>query len=59
MWRESLAGGSAGFVQRIKPRVLWRRETEVKEPGEGSVLQEPATPYGQKRGPKNARNVVL
>ena len=59
MWTESLAVGSPGFVERIKPLVLTRRETEIIELGEMSVLQEPATPYGEKRRPKNDCNVVM
>ena len=39
--------------------VLSRRETEVVELGEISMLQEPSTPYGQKRNPENAGNVIL
>ena len=55
IWTESLAVGSAGFAERIKPMVLTRRETEVVEmEGGGSVLQESPPPYGQKTSPKNA-----
>jgi hypothetical protein len=55
IWTESLAVGSAGFVERIKPMVLTRRETEVVEMEGGvSVLQECPGPYGQKTSPKNA-----
>jgi hypothetical protein len=45
IWTESLAVSSAGFLQRIKPMVLSRRDTEVMNIGDGlSVLQE--SPYG-------------
>ena len=59
MWTESLAVGSAGFVERIKPMVLSRRETEVIELGEISVLQEALIPCGQETARKSARKVVL
>ena len=53
-WTESLAVGSAGFVQRIEPLLLSRRETEVIDMADGvSVLREPAFPYGQERGSKS------
>ena len=59
-WTESLAVGSAGFVEKIKPMVLSRRETEVTDIGDGvNVLQESASPYGQETSPKRARKVVL
>jgi hypothetical protein len=51
---ESLALGSAGFVEKVRPMVLSRRETEVIQAAGGvSVLQESAPPYGQKTSPKN------
>jgi putative transposase len=54
MWTESLAIGSAGFVEGIKPLLLSRRETEVVRTAEGfAVLQESPVPYGQKRGLKS------
>ena len=57
-WTESLAVGSAEFVERTKPLILSRRETEIAESGEGRwVLQEPATPYRQETGSKNAANL--
>ena len=59
MWTGSLAVGSAGFVERIKPMVLSRRETEVVEMGGVSVLQEASSPYGQKTRAKNVPNEVL
>jgi hypothetical protein len=53
-WTESLALGSAGFVEKVKPMVLSRRETEVVQAADGvSVLQESAPPYGQKTSPKS------
>lgn len=59
MWTESLAVGSAGFVERIKPMVLSRRETEVVDLGEVSILQEPSASYGQKSRRKGGGNDVL
>jgi REP-associated tyrosine transposase len=55
IWTEALAVGSIQFVERIKPMVLTRRETEVISMGEGvSVLQDSPSPYGPERGLKNA-----
>jgi hypothetical protein len=54
-WTESLAVGSAGFVEKFKPADFSRRETQIVEAGEGAwALQETATPYRQKTGPKIA-----
>ena len=55
IWTEVLAVGSAGFVEKIKPMILTRRETEVAELGDGvSFLREPPSPHGLERGSKNA-----
>jgi putative transposase len=56
-WTDGLAVGSAGYLQRIKPLILSRQETELlgADP-EGWVLQEPGVPYGAKTGSKNAAN---
>lgn len=35
-WRESLAMGSAGFVEKIRPLILSRREMEIVETGGNS-----------------------
>jgi REP-associated tyrosine transposase len=60
VWTESLAVGSTGFVEKIKPMVLTRRETEVTEIGEGvSVLQESPSAYGQETTPKSVRKALL
>jgi putative transposase len=54
IWTESLAIGSAGFLERIKPLLLTRRETEIIDTAEGlSVLQEAGVPYGQESQPKS------
>jgi REP-associated tyrosine transposase len=54
-WTESLAVGSAGFLERIKPLILSRQETElVQRDGQIWVLQETPIPYGAKTGSKNA-----
>ena len=59
-WTESLAVGSAGFVEKIKPLILSRRETETEESDEGLwVLKEREIPYGQKTGSKNAAKVTF
>jgi hypothetical protein len=54
-WTESLAVGSNGFVERIRPLILSRRETEVvKTEGNVWLLRETPIPYGQKIGLKSA-----
>ena len=54
----SLALGSAGFLEKVKPMVLSRRETEVKEIADGmNVLHELPSPYESETGPKSTRNV--
>jgi putative transposase len=53
-WTEGLAVGSAGFLERIRPLILSRQETElVQRDQEDWVLQESALPYGAKMGSKN------
>jgi len=48
-WTESLAVGSMGFLEKIKPLILSRRETEiVEESPELWVLQEKPVAYGAK-----------
>jgi hypothetical protein len=60
IWTESLAVGSAGFVEKSKPMVLSRRETQVIEIENGvSVLQEAPSPYGQETSSKSDRKVLL
>ena len=55
IWTESLAVGSGGFVEKVKPMVLSRRETEVIEMGDGvSVLHESPLPYGRETASKSA-----
>jgi len=57
-WTESLAVGSLGFVEKVKPLILFRRKTEmVSTAGDVWVLQEAVIPYGQKTGVKNASNL--
>ena len=58
-WSEGLAVGSAGFLEKIKPLILSRQETEVV-PTEGEiwVLQESPVPHNPKRGLKNAAKAV-
>jgi putative transposase len=55
-WTESLAVGSRGFVEKIQPLILARRETEIVASGGDNewILQEAPFPYGQKMGLKNA-----
>ena len=50
-WTESLAVGSMPYLEKIKPMVLSRRETEVvEERPDFWVLKEAEIPYGQKSG---------
>ena len=45
--------GSQGFVEKVKPLILFRRRTEmVPTADEVWVLEEAAIPYGQKSGVK-------
>ena len=57
-WTESLAVGSHGFLEQIRPRILSRRETEIVESAAGNVwaLQEAPVPYGQERDTENGSN---
>jgi hypothetical protein len=53
-WTESLAVGSAGFVEKIKPLILTRRETEIAPAADDAwILREPASAYGQESGLKS------
>ena len=53
-WTESLAVGSADFVEKIKPLILSRRDTEITERGDDRwVLEEAGVAYGQKTEPKS------
>ena len=57
-WTESLAVGSAGFVERIQPMVLSRQETEVAEVSDSVwVLLETPVSYGQETGPRSEPNL--
>jgi putative transposase len=48
-WTEGLAVGSIGFLERIKPLILSRRETEIVEESAGVwMLQETPVAYGAK-----------
>ena len=56
-WTEGLAVGSTSFLERIRPLLLSRQETElVEQDGETWVLQEASIPYGSKTPSKNAAN---
>jgi putative transposase len=59
-WTESLAVGSAAFVEKVKPLILSRRETEVSEVSNGVwVLRETPVPYGEKPDSKNGSNALF
>ena len=48
-WTESLAVGSRGYVERIQPLILSRRETDLIERPFGWVLKEDEVPFNAKR----------
>ena len=53
IWTESRAVGSAAFVEKIKPLILSRRETEMIQGADGmSVLREWPVRYGTKTEPE-------
>jgi putative transposase len=54
IWTESLAVGSAAFVEKIKPLVLSRRETEVIQGADGmNVLRESPVRYRTENEPEH------
>lgn len=53
-WTESLAVGSLSFVERTKPLILSRRETEIVEQSSNLwALKESEIPYGRNRPRKS------
>ena len=48
-WTESLAVGSSGYVERIQPLIVSRREIDLIEEPCGWVLKEDIVPYRAKR----------
>jgi REP-associated tyrosine transposase len=59
-WTETLAVGSRGFVEKVKPLMLSRRETEIVETTTDVwVLHESEIPYGQKMGLKIAAKAII
>jgi hypothetical protein len=58
-WTTSLAVGSLGFVEKVKPLILSRRETEVVPTADNVwVLQEAVIAYGQETDVKNASKAM-
>jgi len=56
-WTEGLAVGSAGFLERIRPLILSRQETErLQKDRDTWVLQEAPVAYGAKTGSENEPN---
>ena len=56
-WTESLAVGSAEFLEKFKPEDFSRRETELVETAIGVwSLKEASIPYSSKTASKNASN---
>ncbi|MBE7503571.1 MAG: transposase [Verrucomicrobiales bacterium] len=46
-WTESLAVGSVGYLEQIRPRIRSRRETDLVETSEDAwILRESVLPYG-------------
>jgi len=58
-WTESLAVGSLGFVEKVKPLIFFRRRTSIVPTADAvCVLQEAVIPYGQKTGVNKASKAV-
>jgi len=58
-WTASLAVGSLGFVEKVKPLILSRRETEIVPTADNVwVLQEAVITYGQETDLKNASKAI-
>ena len=58
-WTESLAVGSLGFVEKVKPLILFRRKTEMVPTADNVwALQEAVIAYGQKTDAKNPSKAV-
>ena len=58
-WTASLAVGSLGFVEKVKPLILSRRDTEIVPTADNVwVLQEAVIAYGQETGVKNASKTI-
>ncbi len=50
-WTESLAVGGVSFLEKVRPQIFLRRDTEIVETGKDVwALQESPIPYGQKAG---------
>jgi len=59
-WTESLAVGSTGFLERIKPLILSRRETEIVEADTKLwALKETPPAYGKETAQKNGSNALI
>ena len=58
-WTESLAVGSLGFVEKVKPLILFRRKTEMVSTADNVwVLQEALIAYGHETDVKNASKAM-
>jgi hypothetical protein len=58
-WTESLAVGGVSFLEKVRPQILSRRDTEIVETGKDDwALQETLIPYGQKAGLKNGAKAL-
>ena len=58
-WTASLLVGSLGFVEKVKPLLLSRRETEIVPTADNVwVLQEAVITYGQETDLKNASKAI-
>jgi putative transposase len=58
-WTESLAVGRVAFLEKIKPQILSRHDTEIIETVKDVwVLRENPIPYGQKEGSKSGAKTL-
>jgi len=59
-WSESIAVGSVGFVEKVQPMIVSRRQTEMEEVTEHMwVLSEKTIPYSSKRVAENASKAFV
>jgi hypothetical protein len=58
-WTESLAMGRVTFLEKVRPQILSRRDTEIVETGKDVwALRVSPIPYGQKVGLTNGAKAL-
>ena len=58
-WTESLAVGGVSFLEKVRPQILSRRDTEIVETSKDVwALQEAPISYGQKAGLENGAKAL-